>query len=59
MYRRKAVAKDWFGNGDKVTIGGKLEFIQESPYDVTDIEINLEGLNNKMSGYHIHMVIRI
>lgn len=56
--RRKAVAKDWFGNGEEVTIVGKLEFIQESPYDVTDVEVNLEGLNGKMSGYHVHMVIK-
>ncbi|XP_058804660.1 uncharacterized protein LOC131671891 [Phymastichus coffea] len=55
MWRRKAVAKDWFSNGEEVSIDGKLEFIQESPYDVTDFEVNLDGLNSKMSGYHIHM----
>ncbi|XP_008207466.1 uncharacterized protein LOC100124033 [Nasonia vitripennis] len=55
LYRRKAVAKDWFGNGEEISLGGKLEFIQESAYDVTDVEVNLEGLNGKMSGYHVHM----
>ncbi|XP_047350470.1 uncharacterized protein LOC124949465 isoform X2 [Vespa velutina] len=55
LYRLKAIAKDWFGNGEPVHIRGKLEFIQQSEYDVTDIEINLEGLGGKMSGYHIHM----
>lgn len=59
MYRRKAVAKDWFGNGEEITIGGKLEFIQESTYDVTDVEVSLEGLGAKMSGYHVHEVITI
>ncbi|XP_023244895.1 uncharacterized protein LOC106647898 [Copidosoma floridanum] len=55
LHRRKAVAKDWFGNGEEITISGKLEFVQESPYDVTDVEVDLEGLNGKMSGYHVHM----
>lgn len=56
VYRRKAVAKDWFGNSESTSIGGKLEFIQQSEYDITDVEVNLEGLTGKMSGYHIHMV---
>ncbi|XP_014235437.1 uncharacterized protein LOC106658129 [Trichogramma pretiosum] len=55
MNRRKAVARDWFGNGEESKIDGKLEFIQESPYDVTDVEVHLEGLETKMSGYHVHM----
>lgn len=59
LYRRKAVAKDWFGNGEEVSLSGKLEFIQESAYDVTDVEVNLEGLDGKMSGYHVHMVTKI
>lgn len=50
------MAKDWFGNGEEVSIGGKLEFIQESAYDVTDVEVNVEGLDSKMSGYHVHEV---
>ncbi|XP_066586391.1 uncharacterized protein Rsod [Prorops nasuta] len=55
LYRRKAVAKDWFGNGKEVPVRGKLEFIQQTEYDVTDVEVNLEGLNGITSGYHIHM----
>ncbi|KAJ8686259.1 hypothetical protein QAD02_022053, partial [Eretmocerus hayati] len=55
-YRRKAVAKDWFGNGQETTIGGKLEFIQDSEYDVTDVEVNFDGLNGSMSGYHVYEV---
>ncbi|KAK2588649.1 hypothetical protein KPH14_006415 [Odynerus spinipes] len=55
LHRLKAVAKDWFGNGEPVDVRGKLEFIQQSEYDVTDVEVNLEGLGGKMSGYHVHM----
>ncbi|XP_017889745.1 uncharacterized protein LOC108630767 [Ceratina calcarata] len=56
-YRRKAVAKDWFGNGQTIplTIRGKLEFLQQSEYDVTNVELNLDGLDGKMNRYHIHM----
>ena len=54
-YRRKAVAKDWFGNGEIISLRGKLEFMQQTEYDVTNVEINLDGLGGKMSGYHVHM----
>ncbi|XP_012281553.1 uncharacterized protein LOC105700357 [Orussus abietinus] len=54
VYRRKAVVKDWFGNGEEATVRGKLEIIQQSEYDVTDVEVDLEGLNGKMRGYHVH-----
>lgn len=54
IYRRKAVVKDWYGNGDITPMKGKIEFFQQTEYDVTDIEIALEGLNDN-SGYHIHM----
>ncbi|XP_024941705.1 uncharacterized protein LOC107268693 isoform X2 [Cephus cinctus] len=55
VHRRKAVVKDWFGNGQDTSVRGKLEFIQQSEYDVTDVEVNLEGLAAEMSGYHVHM----
>ncbi|XP_008545809.1 uncharacterized protein LOC103570004 [Microplitis demolitor] len=55
VYRRKAVAKDWFGNGEETTVKGKFEFIQQTEYDVTDVEVMVEGLNGLTSGYHIHM----
>ncbi|KAJ8944218.1 hypothetical protein NQ318_014580 [Aromia moschata] len=54
VYRRKAVAKDWFPNGSELSVKGKIEFIQQTEYDVTDIEVALEGLV-ETSGYHIHM----
>ncbi|XP_067011092.2 uncharacterized protein Rsod [Anabrus simplex] len=55
IYRRKAVVKDWFGNGNETALKGKIEFLQQTEYDVTDIEVTLEGLE-ETSEYHIHMV---
>lgn len=36
-----------------------MELLQQTEYDVTNVEISLEGLDGKMSGYHIHMVIMV
>lgn len=55
MYRRKAVVKDWFPNGDTLTVKGKIEFYQQTEYDVTNVEVDLEGLVDN-SGYHVHIV---
>nr|CAI5853950.1 unnamed protein product [Callosobruchus analis] len=54
VYRRKAVARDWFPNGVELSVKGKIEFLQQTEYDITDVEVNLEGLRHT-SGYHIHM----
>ncbi|XP_076765114.1 uncharacterized protein LOC143432228 [Xylocopa sonorina] len=54
-YRRKAVVRDWFGNGQTISLRGKLEFIQQNEYDVTNVELNLDDLGGIMRGYHIHM----
>ncbi|CAG9854590.1 unnamed protein product [Phyllotreta striolata] len=54
VYRRKAVARDWFPNGFDLSVKGKIEFLQQTEYDITDIEVNLEGLTF-LTGYHIHM----
>jgi len=59
VYRRKAVVRNWFGNGEQISLRGKLELLQQTEYDVTNVEVSLEGLDGKMSGYHIHMVIFI
>lgn len=40
---RKAVVKDWFGNGQVTNIMGKFEFTQQSQYDITNIEQALTG----------------
>lgn len=54
-YRRKVVAKDWYANGDALTVAGKLEITQQSEYDISNVEVQLKGLQDN-SGYHIHMV---
>lgn len=51
------MVKDWYGNGDITPVSGKIEFFQQTEYDVTDIEIDIEGLNDN-NGYHVHMVSR-
>lgn len=55
VYRRKAVVKDWFPNGDELSVRGKIEFVQQTEYDITDVDVSIEGLR-RASGYHIHMV---
>ncbi|BES96735.1 Copper/zinc superoxide dismutase (SODC) [Nesidiocoris tenuis] len=53
IFRRKAVAKDWFGNGSPTTVSGKVEFFQRTEYSISDIEVNLEGLQN-IDHFQIH-----
>ncbi|KAF4521582.1 hypothetical protein B566_EDAN001302 [Ephemera danica] len=54
LHRQKAVVKNWFGNGDDVTVSGKLEMIQLTEYDLTDVEVSLKGLDDN-AGYHVHV----
>lgn len=54
-HRRKVVARDWYSNGDPLTIKGKLEMVQQSEYDLTNVEVDFKGLIEN-SGYHIHVV---
>ncbi|KAB0794972.1 hypothetical protein PPYR_11811 [Photinus pyralis] len=55
IYRRKAVAKDWFSNGDvTATIQGKIEFFQQTEHDITNVEVSLAGLQDNR-GYHVHI----
>lgn len=49
------MAKDWFGNGIPVDITGKIEFLQQTEYDLTNIEIDVEGLAD-VTSYRIHLV---
>uniref|UniRef100_T1H2Q3 Superoxide dismutase copper/zinc binding domain-containing protein n=1 Tax=Megaselia scalaris TaxID=36166 RepID=T1H2Q3_MEGSC len=51
--RRKAVAKDWYPNGNPFSLTGKLEITQQSEYDITNVEVEFKGLEEN-SGYHIH-----
>ncbi|XP_068153414.1 uncharacterized protein Rsod [Drosophila tropicalis] len=53
-YRRKVVAKEWYANGDDLSVSGKLEIVQQSEYDISNVEVQLKGLQEN-GGYHIHM----
>ncbi|XP_002020566.2 uncharacterized protein LOC6594740 [Drosophila persimilis] len=52
-YRRKVVAKEWYANGDELTVSGRVEITQQSEYDVSNVEVQLKGLQDN-GGYHIH-----
>lgn len=54
VYRVKAVAKDWFGNGEKTGVTGRFEFIQESPFSPVKTFVMLKGLNGIINNYHVH-----
>lgn len=58
VHRRKAVVKSWHNNGEPASVSGKFEFLQQTKYDVTNIDISIEGLVDTR-GYHIHMVSTI
>lgn len=49
------MVNDWFANGDALSVKGKIEFHQQTEYDMTNVEVSLEGLRDN-SGYHIHVV---
>lgn len=55
LHRRKAVVRDWFGNGETVTLKGKMEVIQQSEYDVANAEVTFDGLQD-VNTYNIHQV---
>ncbi|XP_017091861.2 uncharacterized protein Rsod [Drosophila bipectinata] len=52
-FRRKVVAKEWYANGDPLTVSGRVEITQQSEYDISNVEVQLKGLNDN-TGYHIH-----
>jgi len=52
------VIKNWFNNGEKATISGKIEILQQSKYDFANIAVSLEGLV-QATGYQIHMVCNL
>ncbi|XP_046973148.1 uncharacterized protein LOC124539833 isoform X2 [Vanessa cardui] len=55
LHRRKAVIQDWFGNGNTVGLKGKLELTQQSEYDITNVQVTLEGLDEDIRNYKIHI----
>ncbi|XP_076266542.1 superoxide dismutase family protein Rsod [Rhynchophorus ferrugineus] len=54
VYKRKAVARDWFANSGVLTVKGKIEFFQQTEYDITNVEVAFDGLQDA-SGYHVHV----
>ena len=55
-YRHKAVVRDWFGNGIKPPLKGRLVFLQETQYDMTHTKISLHGMQGIANKYHVHMI---
>ncbi|XP_053619640.1 uncharacterized protein Rsod [Plodia interpunctella] len=55
LNRRKAVVRDWFGNGEPTALSGRLELTQQSEYDLTNVQVMLDGLND-VKNYKIHVV---
>lgn len=58
-HRHKAVVKDWFGNGLSSPVDGKVEFIQETEFSSSSIQMDLTGLNGQAGKYGIYSVRRI
>ncbi|OXA38086.1 uncharacterized protein LOC110862045 [Folsomia candida] len=54
VYRVKAVAKDWFGNGEKTGVTGRFEFIQDTPFSPVKTFVMLKGLGGIVNNYHVH-----
>ncbi|CAH2059735.1 unnamed protein product, partial [Iphiclides podalirius] len=54
LHRRKAVVRDWFGNGQRETPGGRMELLQQSEYDVTNVQVDLTGLRDAHN-YMLHV----
>ncbi|XP_065353050.1 uncharacterized protein Rsod [Cloeon dipterum] len=53
--RVKAVVFDWFGSdGEEPPVKGRIEMTQQTPYDLTNVEVTLKGLE-KVKGYHVHV----
>ncbi|XP_063389539.1 uncharacterized protein LOC134675251 [Cydia fagiglandana] len=51
--RRKAVVHDWFGEGAGAGLQGKLEITQQSAYDIANLQLKLENLED-VRDYQIH-----
>ncbi|XP_050697419.1 uncharacterized protein LOC126985909 [Eriocheir sinensis] len=56
VFRHKGVVSKWQATRGAGQVEGKLEFIQESEFDITQTEVELRGLEATAAGYHVHMV---
>ncbi|XP_075986340.1 superoxide dismutase family protein Rsod isoform X1 [Anticarsia gemmatalis] len=55
LHRRKAVVREWFGNGEPAPLKGRIEMTQQSEYDITNVQVNLDYLDD-VNNYKIHVV---
>lgn len=55
-FRHKGVVSKWHATQGSGKVEGKVEFIQESEFDLTNTEVDLRGLEGIANGYHVHMV---
>ncbi|XP_063614256.1 uncharacterized protein LOC134787421 [Penaeus indicus] len=55
-FRHKGVVSKWYSQRGSGNVEGKVEFIQESEFDITNTEVDLRGLQGIAKGYHVHMV---
>ncbi|XP_037782115.1 uncharacterized protein LOC119578625 [Penaeus monodon] len=55
-FRHKGVVSKWYSQRGAGNVEGKVEFIQESEFDITNTEVDLRGLQGIAKGYHVHMV---
>ncbi|XP_063847913.1 uncharacterized protein LOC135093003 [Scylla paramamosain] len=56
IFRHKGVVGKWHATRGAGAVEGKIEFVQESEYDLTNTEVELRGLAGMAGGYHVHMV---
>lgn len=53
----KASVKYWFsGPAVESNVSGVINFQQESVFDITDVKVDISGLSQLASGYHVHEV---
>lgn len=56
LYRHKAVAREWYGNGIPPPVSGRLEFIQDTEMSLTHSLVELDGMEQFASSYHVHEI---
>ena len=58
LYRHKAVARQWFGNGiQPPPVKGRLEFIQDTDASVTHSLVDLKGMEAGVANaFHVHQI---
>ena len=58
LYRHKAVARQWFGNGiQPPPVKGRLEFIQDTDSSITHSLVDLKGMEAGVANaFHVHQI---